>query len=127
MGTFRITAQIGSVASNRFQQVELLVDTGASYTQVPAALLQDLGVRPLTRRRFGLADGRHVTLDVGEARIRLNGDKATTVVVFGPEGAGTVLGAVTLEELGLAVDPLNQRLVPVEGLLMSNTGLSTGV
>ncbi len=119
MGIFRVTAQIGNLSEDRFQSVDLLVDTGASYTQVPAALLQRLDVRPRARRRFSLADGRQLTLDVGEARIRLNGDEATTVVVFGPEGAGTVLGAVTLEELGLAVDPLNQRLVPVEGLLMA--------
>lgn len=118
MGTFRISAQIGSVTGAPFVPVDFLVDTGASYTQVPAALLNRLGVQPKGRRRFNLADGRQVVLDIGEARIRLNGDEGTTVVVFGPEGASTVLGAVTLEELGLAVDPLNQRLVPVEGFLL---------
>jgi hypothetical protein len=30
-----------------------------------------------------------------------------------------LLGAVTLEEFGLGVDPVNQRLVPVELLLIS--------
>lgn len=118
MGTFHVTAQIGSLSDGRFQPVNLLVDTEASYTQVPASILQGLGVQPRTRRRFNLADVRQIVLDMGQARIRLNGDEGITVVVFGPEGAGTVLGAVTLEELGLAVDPLNQRLVPVEGLLM---------
>ena len=37
----------------------------------------------------------------------------------GGDDSGAVLGAVTREELGLAVDPFNQRLVPVEGLLMA--------
>ena len=119
MGTFRITAQVGSLTGDRLQPVELLVDTGASYTQVPASFLQRLGVLPRARRRFRLADGRQIELEIGQARIQLDGDEGITVVVFGPDGAGAVLGAVTLEELGLAVDPLNQRLVPVEGLLMT--------
>ena len=33
------------------------------------------------------------------------------------EGSEPLLGAVTLEEMGLGVDPLNQRLVPVTLLL----------
>ena len=56
--------------------------------------------------------------DIGEARVRVDGLARTTVVVFGGEDSEPVLGAVTLEELGLAVDPLNQRLIPVSGLLM---------
>ncbi len=85
---------------------------------MPAAFLRQLGVQSRGRRQFTLADGRRIELDVGQAWTRLNGDEGITVVVFGPEGASNVLGAVTLEELGLAVDPLNQRLVPAEGFLL---------
>ena len=40
-----------------------------------------------------------------------------TVVVFGDDGGPTLLGAVTLEKLGLGVDPLGQKLSEVPGLL----------
>ena len=95
-----------------------MVDTGASYSQIPDSILRALGVVPDSRRTFRVADGREVERDVGETRLRLNGSSRMTVVVFGAEDSEAVLGAVTLEELGLAVDPLNRRLIPVPGLLM---------
>ncbi len=118
MGTFRVTIEIGDPTGSRFREISALVDTGASYSQVPASVLRDLGVAPHTQRTFALADGRRIQREVGLTWARVNGDSTITTVIFGDETAGAVLGAVTLEELGLAVDPLNQRLVPVEGLLM---------
>jgi len=39
--------------------------------------------------------------------------------VFGDEGIVPLLGAYALEGLLLGVDPINKRLVPIEGLLPS--------
>ena len=55
---------------------------------------------------------------MGETRVRVQGLETTTWVIFGREGTATVLGAMTLEELLLGVDPVNRRLIAVEGLLM---------
>ncbi len=55
--------------------------------------------------------------DVGEARLRLDGRERTTQVVFGPEGVTPLLGVTTLQLFHLGVDPLQERLVPVQGLL----------
>jgi hypothetical protein len=41
-----------------------------------------------------------------------------TIVVFGDEGALPLLGAFTLEEFGLSVDPVGRKLIPVPGLLV---------
>jgi predicted aspartyl protease len=87
---------------------------------MPASLLRELGVPILERWPFRLADGREVEMDVGETRIRVDGRERTTVVVFAEEGTGPILGAVTLEEFRLGVDPIAQRLIPVPGLLMSS-------
>ena len=65
-------------------------------------------------RRFLLADGRRLELDFGEARAAINGESVTTLVVFGEDDAPALLGAYTLEGLALAVDPVNQRLVPTD-------------
>ena len=118
MGTFRVTIEVGDPAGASYREVSALVDTGASYSQIPDSILRALGVVPDSRRTFRVADGREVERDVGETRVRLNGSSRMTVVVFGAEDSEAVLGAVTLEKLGLAVDPLNRRLIPVPGLLM---------
>lgn len=39
-------------------------------------------------------------------------DSVVTVVAYGEDDAPPLLGAYTLEGLGLAVDPTSQRLVP---------------
>ena len=64
------------------------------------------------KRRFLLADGRRIEMDYGEARATVDGENVTTLVVFGEDDAPALLGAYTLEGLALAVDPVEQRLVP---------------
>ena len=51
-------------------------------------------------------------MDYGEARASINGESVTTLVVFGEDEGPALLGAYTLEGLALAVDPVEQRLVP---------------
>jgi len=51
--------------------------------------------------------------------IRLEGLEGTTPVIFNEPGEPVLLGTVTLEEFLLGVDPVSQRLVPVEGLRVS--------
>jgi hypothetical protein len=42
-----------------------------------------------------------------------------TLCIFGDPETTPLLGAVTLEECGLAPDPVHQRLIPVVGLLIA--------
>ena len=118
MGTFRVPIEIGDAAGERWETVEALVDTGATYTTAPAPLLRQLGVTPHARETFVLADGRRVEHDIGRSWIRVRGRAEVTVLVFGDPGAPPLLGAYALEGLRLAPDPIGRRLVPVPGLLM---------
>ncbi|GAB6947781.1 hypothetical protein JCM16161A_19110 [Vulcanisaeta sp. JCM 16161] len=68
-------------------------------------------------RRFKPADGGIIERSVGVVGIEVQGIRARTIVVFGDEGI-YLLGATTLEELGLEVDPANKTLRPTELLLM---------
>ena len=117
MGTFNWPMRISSMDGQQSRDIEATVDTGAAYTTLPASLLREIGVDPMGKRRFLLADGRRMQMDYGEARATVDGESVTTLVVFGEEGAPPLLGAYTLEGLALAVDPVDQRLVPTHLIL----------
>ena len=117
MGTFSVEVEIANYTGGESQSINALVDTGSTHTTVPASILDGLGVTPRTRRPFHLADNRVVEYATGYVLVRYGGDEAVVQVVFGPEDIGSCIGATTLENLSLAVDPLEQTLVPVEGLM----------
>jgi clan AA aspartic protease len=117
MGTFSVTIEASDPQARHFRTVEALVDTGASYTTLPGALLRELGVAPHGQRPFLLATGESVVRDIGRTWVRIDGQTEMTIVVFGDDGASPLLGAVTLEEFGLGVDPVARKLIPVPGLL----------
>ncbi len=117
MGTFNWPMRISSMDGRNTRDIEATVDTGAAYTTLPASLLRELGVAPLGQRRFLLADGRRVFMDIGRAWVTIDGESEVTLVVFGADDAPPLLGAYTLEGLALAVDPVEQRLVPTHLIL----------
>lgn len=119
MGTFHVTIEIAATSEGPFERVEALVDTGATYTVLPATLLRRLGVQPTDSQAFRLADGRRIERPLGELIFRIDGRMRTNIVVFGESETGSLLGALTLESFLLGVDPWNKRLIPVEGLMMS--------
>ncbi|MCY4069555.1 MAG: hypothetical protein OXE79_10710 [Acidimicrobiaceae bacterium] len=114
MGTFSCPLRLTNMDSDLSATVDATVDTGAFYTQAPAETLRRIGVRPFDSFIFRLADGRNVRRDVGRAWASVNGAKEVTLVVFGDDEAPALLGAYTLEGLNLAVDPVHQRLLPIE-------------
>ncbi len=91
---------------------------GALYTTLPASLLRQLGIEPIGFRRFLVGDGRRVQMDTGEARVTIGGESVSTIVAFGEEDSPPVLGAYTLEGFALAVDPAEQRLIPLDSILL---------
>ena len=96
------------------RSVSALVDTGASMTQVPTSVLEELGVDRQYSERFLLADGSRTELSVGEVRMELVGKLRTINVVFGAEGSSVLLGALALETFALVADARNQRPIPAD-------------
>ena len=119
MGTFRVKAKVWNPSKiGNVLDVELIVDTGATYTVLPAKTLEKLGIEVMRTARLRLADNRVIERPLGEIGIEIEEYKASaTPVVFGEEDV-YLLGAVTMEQLGLAPDPIKKRLKPVEALLM---------
>ena len=115
MGTFTFTLEVGSRDASRFQAVEALVDTGAIFSRVPASVLSDLGHEPSGRESFELGDGSIVEWEVGDVPVRIGDRVRVTTCIWGAEGTTSVLGAVTLEQFLLMVDPTRQEIVPIVG------------
>jgi clan AA aspartic protease len=122
MGIFRYSSEIGGPDGGEFEQVDALVDTGSTFTVIPSAILNRLGVEPLQRVGSRLADGAIIQRAIGDAHVRIEGQMFSTIIVFGDDDGVALLGAYTLERALLAVDPVGQRLVPTDALMMACTG-----
>ena len=115
MGCFRVGCRIENHRDRtRSTQVPgILVDTGSELSWIREDTLESIGVEKESKEcRFAMANGQVLTRSVGFAILRV--DRAFTIdeVVFARPDDQQLLGARTLEGLGLSVDPRNQRLVP---------------
>jgi predicted aspartyl protease len=97
--------------------VRFLLDTGAVYTVLPERFWRGLGLRTQRSVEFTLADGTTITRGVSECRFTVEGQSATSPVVLGRPADAPLLGAVTLETLGLMVHPLSRELLPMRLML----------
>ncbi len=116
MGTVKVTIAVGDPQGQVFEDLEVTVDTGSTFTAVPMGLLRRLGVPVMRTAQAELADGSNAPVNIGETVIRLEGRQFHTPVIFAEEGEPSLLGVVSLEEASLAVDPVAQRLVPTNVL-----------
>ena len=114
MGTVSVTIEVGDPQWQNSQLVQVEVDTGSTFTALPRELLQALGVRARRTVNSRLADGSEKPVQVGYANIRLEGAELITPVIFAEAGEPSLLGVITLEDALLAVDPVNNELIPVE-------------
>ena len=115
VGTFHVDFVIRNRSDNtRSLCLNGMVDTGASYTVVPAGMLDELGVERRKTRTFEIADGSRQDLDIGIVEMELSDDNKEVYVIFGSEGAPVLLGAMALEAFGLAADAKNRCLIPAQ-------------
>ena len=87
MGTFTWPLRITGMDGGRSVEVEATVDTGAFLTMLPAPILRELGVEPTDSRRFVIADGSSVAMEIGQAWATIDGESVTTLVAFGEDDA----------------------------------------
>ncbi|MEK7675987.1 MAG: aspartyl protease [Verrucomicrobiota bacterium] len=106
-----------SYRARRKVAVNFLIDSGAVYSLVPSVTLRKLGIRPHRKVDFALADGTAITRQVGDAYFEFQGEGGAAPVIFGEKGDEPLLGATTLESLGLMLDPFRRRLIPMRMLL----------
>ena len=123
MGETYVTIEVGDTRGERFETVEVLIDTGSTYTALPGDLLRRLGVPVAEIAQSELADGSMAPIEVGDTIIRLEGRQFPTPVIFGGDGEPSLLGVMALERARLAVDPVNGRLIPINVLRLASSSV----
>lgn len=103
--------------TGKSERIKFLVDSGAKYSLLPDGVWQRLEVEASRELTFVLADGTEVHRRVGEARFTLEDASAWSPVILGEPGDEALLGVVTLETLGLLLDPFNRTLHPARMML----------
>ena len=113
-----VKVKVANMANpRRSRRYEFLVDSGAVYTVVPETELKKLGVEPTSEEEFTLANGETFKKSVGNALFEFRGKLRAAPVIFGDKGI-FLLGATTLEALGLILDPVRRQLKPLPMFLM---------
>ena len=115
-----VTYVAGTVVGPSAEEgLDFLVDGGSQYTLLPEPVWQKIGLIATRRQRFRLADGTLMERDIANCLIRLPGlGETPTPVVLGQAGDVALLGAVTLEELGLVLNPFSRTLHPAALLMV---------
>jgi clan AA aspartic protease len=111
MGLTFLPLEVGNQSKpEQTETVEFLIDSGAIYSVVPRVILQRLGIAPLAEQTFRLASGESIRRQTAGALFRYGDKVGVATVIFGEENDSNLLGAHTLEALGLALDPLRREL-----------------
>ena len=114
VGTFSVDFVIRNRNGSQAKTLNGVVDTGASYTVIPAQILDELGIEKRKTRTFSFGDGSRRELATGWVEMELQGDRDDVQVVFGPDSRKILIGAIALETFALAADAKYRRLIPAE-------------
>jgi predicted aspartyl protease len=118
MGLTVLEIEVGNPAKPDItEKIEFLIDSGTVYSVVPAAILDMLGIKSLGEEEFRLANGTKIIRKKGIALFKYGDRIGGADVIFGEEDDSILLGALTLESLGLVLDPLKRELKPLPMVL----------
>ena len=118
MGLTVLEIEVGNPANPDItEKVEFLIDSGAIYSVVPGMILDKLGIKPLGKEEFRLANGTKIMRKKGIALFKYGDRLGGADVIFGEQGDSVLLGSFTLEALGLVLDPLKRELKPLPMVL----------
>ncbi len=110
MGLTHVTVRIRDLAAaNGPYEADFLVNTGAMDSLVPGAELRKIGVHPVAKTVYELANGAIEEYEYGLAEISFMGEVTAGRIIFGPDEAEPLLGVTALESVGITIDPASRR------------------
>ena len=110
MGLTHTQVVVSNLVTRDSFTANFLIDTGATDSMAPASLFKTIGVEPIGRRVYELANGQMEDYEVGDARLAFLEEIIPMRLIFGPDDSEPILGVIALEAAGLVVDPTNQSL-----------------
>ena len=118
MGLTKVNMIVKPAREHKKQiKIDFLMDSGAIYSLVSSSELDKIGIKPYKTVSFVLADGTKIERKVGDAYFEYMGEGGAAPVIFGEEGDEPLLGAITLESMGLILNPFRRELIPMRMLL----------
>ncbi len=118
MGVTYVELEVANPAQPSVKEkLTFLVDSGAVYSVAPREVLDRLGIKPLVSETFLLDNGEKIVREKGVELYQYGERLGGADVIFGEPGDANLLGALTLEALGLSLDPLKRELKPLPMLL----------
>lgn len=126
-GATHVTVTIRNPAApERYWEGLFLVDTGATDSLVPRDHLAAIGLEPLSKRTYELADGNELRMDITVAQIEFMGEIVGGTIIMGAPGTEPILGVTALESVGIEVDPKNQTLKRLPAVRLKKLQPSSG-
>ncbi len=110
MGLTHVAVELRSLGSKSTYAANFLVDTGALDSMAPASALREIGIQPVGKRLYELANGALEEYEYGFGQISFMGNVTVGEIVFAPDNTEPLLGVITLQAAGFIVDPRNERL-----------------
>ncbi len=118
MGHVNVRATIANPTdSNRAEEVDAMVDTGATFTSVPRSLATALKLPITGKTRVRNATG-DIVEDHGRALVQIDGQSEINRVLISDTLDKVLIGVVTLEIFSLTVDPRGGQLKETEAYLL---------
>ena len=109
-----VPIEIGDTSRQRWIGKDAIVDTSAFISSIPVRVLGKLGVKPAGKRRVRFGMGKVRDMDYAQIWLRFGGQEIMTFALFNQEWNTPMLGVYSLNGLFRTVDPVDQRLVPIE-------------
>jgi predicted aspartyl protease len=113
MGTFKTKLRVWNPARpEEVYEPEVWVDTGAAFSWISRSKLEAMGVKPLRQMQFRTIEGHIVERPFAAVFVGFDGFSSSDMVVMAEATDSEVMGAHSIEGLGLAADPVQKKLVP---------------
>jgi len=117
MGHVWVKVKVKNPLADTEVEEEALVDTGATHTVMPVNISDKLGLRVVGKKDVETAKGL-VQLDESFAIVEIEGKRGLTPLLVSRDLKDLLIGVLTLEALGLMVDPTTGKLKETRILLL---------
>jgi len=110
MGLTHVPVKVKNFNSDASFTKDFLVDTGAWHAMAPESELKSIGIEPVGKKTYELANGELQDFQYGFVQISFMNEVTAGEIIFGPDHSEPILGVFALQSAGFIVDPPNHTI-----------------